>query len=499
MFLCVLSAFAGAILSQGTAMKTLIQGGYVVGYNGHEHEIIRDGVVVFEDGRISFVGEKYPGRVDKRIDAQGCLISPGFIDTHFHSGINASDYILNDSTKTDFFAANYLAHGAPTREGARHAHLKDVDVGQRFSFIHVLKSGVTTTFEIGGPGEDAERYVDMVDEVGIRCATGPSFKNVSFFHDREGRLEYDWDDRRGTEGLKRAVGFARKFNGACNGRMMPMLFPGHIDSCTPTLLKETKNAAQEAGLRIQIHATINLFEFHTVMHRERCTPIELLNKIGFLGPEVSLSHCIFISGHSWIAYPYGNDLRTIADSGASVAYSPLKYLKLGIVMESFDRYRAAGINLGIGTDTFPKDILSDMRYAALASRVAEKSFIAGHPRDVFNAATLGGAKMLGRDDLGRLEEGAKADITIIDLKNTAFGAIRDPIRSLVETAVSRDVRTVIVDGETLVDDGRYLRLDEQELLRKVQAKGEQVWDAVPKWHWTGKSVDEVVPPSFRTR
>jgi len=480
-------------------MKTLIQGGFVVGFNGTEHEIFKEGVVVFEGNRIEFAGKEYAQPVDKKIDARGCLVSPGFIDTHFHSGSNASDYILNDSTKTDFFASNYLAHGGPTREGAHAAHLKDVDVGQRFSLIHVLKSGVTTTFEIGGPGTEAQRYVDMVDQIGIRCATGPSYKNVSFFHDRQGRLEYDWDDERGSKGLKAAVDFAKKHNGACNGRMTTMLFPGHVDSCTPALLKDTKRAAQEFGVGIQIHATINLFEFHTVMQRERCTPIELLHKLGFLGPDVSLSHCIFVSGHSWLAYPYGDDLKIIADSGASVAYSPLKYLKLGIVMESFDRYRQAGINMGIGTDTFPKDLISDMRYAALAARVADKSFLAGHPRDVFNAVTLGGAKMLGRDDLGRLQKGAKADIAIVNLRDIAFGAVRDPIRSLMETAVSRDVRTVIVDGETLVDDGKYLRLSEEELLEKVQAKGEQIWDSVPKWHWTGKSIDEVVPTSFRIK
>ena len=480
-------------------MKTLIQGGWVVGFDGKEHEIIKDGSVVFDSNRVEFVGKDYAQAVDKKIDAKGCLVSPGFIDTHFHSGINASDYILNDSTKTDFFASNYLAHGGPTREGAHSAHLKDVDIGQRYSLVHVLKSGVTTTFDIGGAGGEPERYVDMVDQVGIRCAAGPSYKNVSFFHDREGRLEYDWDDERGSKGLKTAVDFAKKFDGACSGRMSALLYPGHVDSCTPALLKDTKKAAKDAGVRIQIHATINLFEFHTVLQRERCTPIELLKKIGFLDPEVSLSHCIFISGHSWLAYPYGDDLKIIADSGASVAYSPLKYLKLGIVMESFDRYRQAGINMGIGTDTFPKDILSDMRYAAIASRVADKNFLAGHPRDVFNAITLGGAKMLGRDDLGRLQRGAKADITIVNLRDIAFGAVRDPIRSLMETAVSRDVRTVIVDGETLVDNGKYLRLNEQELLDKVQAKGEQVWDSVPKWHWTGKGIDEVVPPSFRMK
>jgi 5-methylthioadenosine/S-adenosylhomocysteine deaminase len=140
-----------------------------------------------------------------------------------------------------------------------------------------------------------------------------------------------------------------------------------------------------------------------------------------------------------------------------------------------------------------------MRYAGLASRVADKSFLSGHPRDVFNAITLGGAQMLGRNDLGRLQKGAKADITIVNLRNIAFGAVRDPIRSLMETAVSRDVRSVIVDGETLIDNYKYLRLNEDELLDKVQAKGEQIWDSVPKWHWTGKTVDEVVSPSFKIR
>src|SRR3989454_4760291 len=150
-------------------MKTVIQGGYVVGFDGQEHEIIRDGVVVFDRDRIEFVGKEYGQPVDKKIDARGCLVSPGFIDTHFHSGINASDYILNDSTKTDFFASNYLAHGGPTREGAHAAHLKDIDISQRFSLIHVLKSGVTTTFDIGGAGGGPQRHLANVGQVGVCC------------------------------------------------------------------------------------------------------------------------------------------------------------------------------------------------------------------------------------------------------------------------------------------------------------------------------------------
>ncbi len=480
-------------------MKTLIQGGFVVGFNGREHEILKDGVVVFEGDRILFVGKAYHEPVDKKIDAGGCLVSPGFIDTHFHSGSNATDYLLNEPDKPDFFASNYLAHGAPLRGKALYAHVKDIDVGQRFSFVHILKSGVTTVVEIGGPGGNPERFVEMVGELGIRCYTGPSYKNVDFFHDEEGRLEYDWSDERGTDGLKNAVSFVKKFNGSCNGRIGAMLFPGHVDSCTPELLKETRKAAREIGARVQVHTAINLIEFHTVMRRYRSTPVELLKKIGFLDPEVSLSHCIFLTGHSWTAYPYGDDLKIIADSGASVAHSPLKYLKIGVVMESFDRYLKAGINVALGTDTFPKDIISEMRYAALASRVADRSFIAGRARDVFNAATLGGARLLGREDLGRLEKRAKADIVMVNLKDIAFGAVRDPIKAMVETGTSRDIRTVIVDGEILIDHGKCLRVDEEALIERTQVRGEEIWEGVPRWHWTGKSVDEVLPPAFKMK
>ena len=480
-------------------MKTLIQGGYVVGFNGKEHEIIKDGVVLFEKDRVLFVGKQYSEPVNKRIEAKSCLVSPGFIDTHFHSGSNAGDYLLNEPDKPDFFASNYLSHGAPLRGKGKYAHLKDVDVGQRFSLVHILKSGVTTALDVGGPGGEPERYVEMVGQLGIRCFTGPSYKNVEFFHDRGGRLEYDWNDERGAEGLKKAIAFAKKFNGACHGRIAAMLFPGHVDTCTPDLLKETRKAARELGVRAQIHAAINLIEFHTVMQRHRCTPVELLKRIGFLDSEVSLSHCIFLTGHSWTAYPHGDDLKAIADSGVSVAHSPLKYLKLGVAMESFDRYLRAGINVALGTDTFPKDIISEMRYAALVSRLAEKSFIAGHPRDVFNAATLGGAKLIGREDLGRLQKGAKADLVLIDLSDIAFGAVRDPIKSLVETGTSRDVRTVIVDGEFLVDNGKCLRVNEDDLVEKIQARGEEIWQGVPKWHWTGKGVDQILPPAFKMK
>jgi 5-methylthioadenosine/S-adenosylhomocysteine deaminase len=211
---------------------------------------------------------------------------------------------------------------------------------------------------------------------------------------------------------------------------------------------------------------------------------------------VLLGHCVFHAHHSWAHYPYVDDLQILADSGASVAHAPYKYAKMGIMLESFERYRQLGINIALGTDTFPQDLISEMRLASLMCRFAEGSFRVGRAQDVFDAATLGGAKAVGRDDLGRLAPGAKADIVCVNLRAAHFGAVHDPIRSLVEYASASDIDTVIVDGRPLLEGKQALTVDEPKLLADVQESGERAWEAVPSWHWNQASVDDISPLSY---
>ena len=239
---------------------------------------------------------------------------------------------------------------------------------------------------MGGTGTDPERYVNMLTEVGIRCYTGPSYRNADYVHDSEGRIEYDWNDERGLERFKQAISFVKKFNGAAHGRINAMLFPGHVDTCSPDLFRETKKAAKELGVRTQTHCGINMIEFNTVMRKYRCTPVEFLHKLGFLGPEVSLSHCVFLSqGHSWTAYPYGDDIKRIADSGASVPHNPLKYMKLGTAIESFDRYLKAGINVTLGNRHLPAGYY--LRNALCRTGIAE-SFELDHCPEFLLSASI---------------------------------------------------------------------------------------------------------------
>jgi 5-methylthioadenosine/S-adenosylhomocysteine deaminase len=132
----------------------------------------------------------------------------------------------------------------------------------------------------------------------------------------------------------------------------------------------------------------------------------------------------------------------------------------------------------------------------LMCRFAEASFRVGSARDVFDAATLGGAHALGREDLGRLVPGACADIVVVDLRGPHFGAVHDPIKSLVEYGSGSDIDTVIVAGRTLIESRRALALDEARLLQQVQEAGERAWAAAPEWHWKGASVDEIAPMSY---
>jgi 5-methylthioadenosine/S-adenosylhomocysteine deaminase len=297
-------------------------------------------------------------------------------------------------------------------------------------------------------------------------------------------------------GLERAVAYAKQHDGSHGGRIRAMLYPGQMDTCTLDLLRAARRAADEHGLPMQFHAAMNLREFHRILEQHGRTPLALLDSIGFLKPRTGLGHCLFHNAHSACRYPYGDDLQRLADSGASVVHAPYKYAKLGFVLESFARYRARGINVALGTDTYPQDMVHEMRWAALACRIADGSFRVGQPRDVFDAATLGGARFLGRDDLGRLAPGAKADVIVVNLRQVHYGAVHDPIKSLVELGTGQDVETVIVDGQVLVENGRALKVDEAALLAAVQAEGERLGRAVPDWHWSGKPLDEVAPMSY---
>jgi len=476
-------------------MRTLIQGGWVVGHNGTGHQLISNGVVVFEDDRIVHVGRDFRGRVDRTIDARGKLVSPGLINCHLHAAVNAAQTSFIVDGKLDYFGSNFIGYAASRIGAMPPGRTSDPALATRYGMWSALRAGATTILDVGTMPGGPDSFTQLVGELGVRAYLGPGFRSAEYRFDAD-RVRWEWDEANGVSGLERAISYVKQYDGAHNGRIRAMIYPGQIDTCSLDLLRAARRAADELDVPVQLHAAMNQREFHRILEQHGKTPIALLNSIGFLKPKTGLGHCVFHNRHSWCHYPYGDDLRMLADGGVTVVHAPFKYAKMGITFESFSRYRDAGINISLGTDTYPQDMIHEMRWAAMMNRLADENFTVGKPQDVFDAATLGGAASLGRDDLGRLGVGSKADIIVVDLLQMHYGSVRDPIASLVECGSGSDVETVFVDGELLVEQGRAVRFDQASMLREVQLEGERMWKSVPDWHWSGKTIDEIAPFSY---
>ncbi len=477
-------------------MRTLIEGGWVVAFNGKSHEVYEQGSVVFEGDRIVHAGGPYAGPADTRLSARGKLVSPGFINTHVHTTGNAGDYLLLDMAKNDYRTSNYMSFAAPLKGKMTPPPPEAVAALRTFVFLHALRQGTTTIIDVGGQRGDWEGYVRLIDELGVRVYGSPPFRDRNTFSDAQGRLYYDHDASVGAQGLKDAVAFIREYDGAAQGRLRGMLNPSQVETCSEPLLRACKDAARELDVPVHTHAGGNLVEFQRIMDEYRKTPIQFLADIGFLDDRALIGHGVFTTAHAWSHYPFGDDLRVLASLGATVGHCPYKYAKMAMTLCSFQRYLDAGVNLAIGTDTFPMDMVAELRWASILAKVADANYQAGQHRDVFNAATLGGCKFLRRDDLGRLAPGAKADILLINLDHLGAPVYADPIKALIDAGSGRDVDTVIVDGKILVQGGRTTRIDEDEVYARAREVTERFWSNVPTWRWDGAPVDRIIPPAF---
>jgi cytosine/adenosine deaminase-related metal-dependent hydrolase len=477
-------------------MRTHIEGGWVVAYNGRTHEVYEQGSVVFEDDRVVHAGPAYTGPAAARLSARGKLVSPGFINTHVHTAGNGGDWLLLDMARNDYRTANYMSFAAPLKGTMSPPPPEAMATLRTFVFLHALRNGTTTIIDVGGLRGDWEGYARLVDDLGVRVYGSLAFRDRNTFMDERGRLYYDHDEPAGRQGLREAVDLARKYDGAAQGRLRAILNAAQVETCSEPLLRATKDAARELGVPVHTHAGGNLIEFQQIMGEYRKTPVQFLADIGFLDDRTLLGHVVFTSVHPWPRYPFGDDLRVLAETGATVGHCPYKYAKMAMTLHSFQRYLDAGVNLAIGTDTYPMDIVSELRWASILGKVTDANYQAALPRDVFNAATLGGCKFLGREDLGRLAPGAKADILLIDLDRLGGPVYTDPIKALVDAGSGRDVDTVIVDGKVLVQGGRVLGVDEDALLARVRRATHTYWSHVPGWRWDGATVDRIVPPSF---
>ena len=480
-------------------MTIRVDGGIIVGWSGSHHELIPDGSVLIEGNRISYVGPKCKSPADRIIDARNKLICPGFINLHMHSQLNIGDYLLTDVSRNDYYTANYFVFGAPAKGRKGSLTREDAVVECEYALFSALKNGSTTVLDTGGPLTDWEQYVEIVGRTGGRVFFGPRFRSSDIFTDEKGRFYYEDRPDKGRSAFKTATEFIEKYHGQHCGRMQGFLNPAQAETCEPGILRDTMAAAKNLDVGIHIHAGGNFREFFRILGTYRRTIVEYLADCGLLCPRTVLGHMIFIDRHSLVNYPGSDDLKLLADSGASIGHCAHKYAKMGMALESFDHYLGGGINVGLGTDTFPLDIIAEMRYASLISRLVDRNAAGARAAAVFNAATIGGAQALGRTDLGRLEAGALADMVIINLQDTRYGIIRDPIINLVEYASGADVETIIVNGEIVVKDGLSVCIKEDALYQRADKTARKAWDTWSQKDWAERSTEDIIPPAFPTR
>ncbi|HEX6989268.1 MAG TPA: amidohydrolase family protein [Bacillota bacterium] len=459
-------------------MATVIRGGTVLAWDGRGHVAVPGGVVLIEGGRIAYAGPE--GRAPAHaaaevIDATGLVVAPGFVNTHVHASIQATTLWGLDAGRRDVYGSLYLAYQPREDQGQTPLTPGEERDIVEFSLGRLLRQGSTTVVEMGSVNADPDLLAEVIGAIGIRAYTGPGFRSASYFYDQNNRLQYRWDHEAGRRGLQRALAFHDRWDGAFSGRLRAMIIPRNADTCPPELLREAHRHAVERGAVMQIHTAQHLIEFQEIMRRHGRTPVRFLYELGILGPHMTLGHCVYVSGHSKTAVPGDDDLEILAGTGTSVAHSPREYLRYGHILETFARYRRHGVNMTIGTDTLPQDMISEVRFASYLAKVIERDYAAATAEEVFYAATVGGARALQRDDLGRLAPGAVADVVLWDLRNLRVGPYFEPIKALVHCATGDDVDTVLVDGEVVVRGGRALRMTEERvILRRVQAIAEKV-------------------------
>jgi 5-methylthioadenosine/S-adenosylhomocysteine deaminase len=491
-------------------MRTAIKASWIVGHEAGHHRLIRDGFVVYEGNRIIHVGKTFDGPVDSTIDATDKLVAPGFIDTHVHTGHRATHRLITDTGRPMYFGQPFLEISVP-REGAvvkgDPRYLQHGDAGAEaafalnavFTVAELLRNGVTTFIEFGSQARVQDALLAEVTRLGTRAYLAPGYDCGRWVGDDQGRLKRIRNDQLGLDGLEAALGWIEKNDGAAGGRMRGILVPREVETSSVELLRRTREAADANRLPMATHAAYSVLEFHDVVREHMMTPIELLDDLGMLRPTMNIGHGNFIADNPNLNYARSRDLALMGKSGSTISHCPINIVRRARVLDNWAKYQDAGVNISIGSDTYPRDMIMNMRTASYMGKVMGHSYFAATGGEVFEAATLGGAKSVGRDDLGRLAPGALADIIIIDLSggNTLrYGPVRDPVRSVVDCGVGDDVDTVIVDGKVCMQGGVIPGVDFRQIRADTQAASEAIWATLPDWDPLGRTADEACPHCY---
>ena len=462
---------------------------WIAAWEREEHRYLRDGDVAFTGDRIVHVGGPYEGPCERSIDGRRRFVMPGLVDIHAHPHTEPA----YKGVREDHGVPEMYDTGLYERSCAFSLDEEGRRAAMEMAYAELLLGGVTTLVDLSSP---VEGWLDCAGRSGLRVYIGPFFADAVWKLENRHELHFEWNEARGRQDFEEAVRLMDLAEQHPSGRLRGAVYPGQIETCTESTLRDAAAHARESGRPLTTHLSQSRLEFHEIVRRHGKTPLEFAADIGFLGPGTVLGHALFIDEHPDIRWRDAGDLARLADSGTSVAHCPSPFARYGQAMAHFGRYRARGINLGLGTDVAPHNLVEEMRLAIMLARVTAGSIRAVDTAQMFRAATVGGAAALGREDLGRLAASAKADLVLLDLDHPAMRPARDPLRSFVFEAADRAVRDVFVDGLPVVAGGKTLHLDPEGAgARLEEAQARMLADA-PRRDFLGRRAEAIAPHSL---
>jgi 5-methylthioadenosine/S-adenosylhomocysteine deaminase len=442
--------------------------------------------IAMEGSLISFVGRGYAGPFDTEVDCQSRLLLPGFVNIHAHPTSEPLRKGITDETRSPGFWHSSLYEFLTAFNNDRDGMIAAMQV----ALAELLMSGVTTVVDLSMAFDG---WLDVLANSGLRAVAAPMFRDARWFTKNGHELSYAWDKAAGQQSFEDACRLIDIANQHPSGRLTGMVCPAQIDTCSKQLILDAFDHATASNLPFQIHAAQSINEFHEIFRRHGKTPIEWLHSLGVLTDRTIIGHGIFLDHHPWLHWTTRNDLELLRQSGATVAHCPTVFMRRGIALNTFGSYVRNGINMGIGTDTYPHNFIEELRNTLTIARAVAGTVDDLTTLDVFNAATIGGARALRRDDIGMLKVGAKADLVLVDIKHPAMMPLREPIRSLIYAAADRAVRDVYVDGRLVVADGKSLMIDYAAASEALQAAQQRSLKNVPNNDWAKRDADQLAP------
>ncbi len=420
----------GTILIKGGTLVTLDERGSVL-----EADLLVRG------GRIEHVGAHAEAEADETIDARGCVVLPGFVQTHVHLC-----QTLFRGAADDLELIDWLKKRVWPLEAAHDA--RSIRASARLAVAELIRGGTTCALTMETV-RHTEEVFRVVEETGFRATVGKCMMDQG-----EGVPAGLQEETESS--IAESLALLEKWHGAAEGRIRYCFAPRFAVSCTRELLERVSRLARERGVLIHTHASENRTEIELVERQTGRRNVLYLDSVGMTGPHVALAHCVHVNEE---------ELSLLARTGTHVAHCPSSNLKLGSGVAPVAEMLERGVSVSLGADGAPcnnrLDMFTEMRTAALLQKVTRGTTALPAER-VLRMATIDGARALGLEkEIGSLEAGKRADITVLDLGRPHLAPRPDIISTVVYAAEASDVRTVLVDGRVLLRDGALTTIDER--------------------------------------